>query len=278
MLTLRQLRYLDALVRHGSFGRAAEECAISQPALSMQIRELERELGVELVNRRQSGPTILTEAGTEVARRASSILSAAHDLTDCVSRNRPLLNGPLRLGVIPTLAPYVLPQLLPELERSYPHLRLDLVETQTKTLVSELGQGTLDVLLLALPVEKAEFETVSLFSDRFLLAVQADDPLPERARVTRRDVNARELVLLEEGHCLRDQEIALSHPLHRTPQPEAFQQSAQMESRQHDDDGCRGGQFKAPRDKRVTSGIAIGPAFERSMPMLESRLTEVTPC
>jgi|SRR3984885_1588213 LysR family hydrogen peroxide-inducible transcriptional activator len=207
MLTLRQLRYLDALVRHGSFGRAAEECAISQPALSMQIRELERELGVELVNRRQSGPTILTEAGTEVARRASSILSAAHDLTDCVSRNRPLLNGPLRLGVIPTLAPYVLPQLLPELERSYPHLRLDLVETQTKTLVSELGQGTLDVLLLALPVEKAEFETVSLFSDRFLLAVQADDPLPERARVTRRDVNARELVLLEEGHCLRDQAL-----------------------------------------------------------------------
>lgn len=207
MLTLRQLRYLNALARHGSFGRAAVECSISQPALSMQIRELERELGAELVNRRQGGATVLTETGTEVAQRASSILSAARDLTDCICRNRPLLNGPLRFGVIPTLAPYVLPLLLPELERSYPDLRLDLVESQTKTLVSELAQGTLDVLFLALPIENAEFETVTLFSDRFLLAVPADDPLPERGRVTRRDVNARELVLLEEGHCLRDQAL-----------------------------------------------------------------------
>jgi len=198
---------LDALARHGSFGRAADECSISQPALSMQIRELERELGVELVTRRQGGATVLTEAGTEVARRAGSILSAARDLSDCVCRNRPLLNGPLRLGVIPTLAPYVLPLLLPELERSYPDLRLDLLETQTKTLVSELAQGTLDVLLLALPLEKVEFETVTLFSDRFVLAVPANDPLPERARVTRRDVSARELLLLEEGHCLRDQAL-----------------------------------------------------------------------
>src|ERR1700683_731353 len=98
MLTLRQLRYLDALARHGSFGRAAEECSISQPALSMQIRELERVLGAELVTRRQGGPTILTEAGTEVAQRATSILSAARDLTDCVCRNRPLLSSPLRFG------------------------------------------------------------------------------------------------------------------------------------------------------------------------------------
>jgi LysR family transcriptional regulator, hydrogen peroxide-inducible genes activator len=172
----------------------------------MQIRELERELGSELVARHQ-GVTALTEAGAEVARRAGSILGATRDLADCVRHSGPLLSGTLRLGVIPTLAPYVLPLLLPELHRSQPDLRLDLLETQTKTLVSELSQGTLDVLLLALPLEKPEFETILLFNDRFLLAVPADDPLPERARVCKRDVNARELVLLEEGHCLRDQAL-----------------------------------------------------------------------
>lgn len=207
MLTLRQLRYLDALARHGHFGRAAEECAVSQPALSMQIRELERDLGVALVERRQ-GVTVLTEAGVEVARRAAPILSAAHDLADSVRRRGRLLSDYLRLGVIPTLAPYVLPQLLPELHRRHPDLQIDLLETQTKNLVSELAQGTLDVVLLALPVAKPELETVDLFNDRFLLAVPADDPLPERAKVTARDVHARRLVLLEEGHCLRDQALS----------------------------------------------------------------------
>jgi LysR family transcriptional regulator, hydrogen peroxide-inducible genes activator len=215
MLTLRQFRYLDALARQGSFGRAAEECAISQPALSMQIRELEDELGAELVTRRH-GATVLTEVGAEVARRASSILSATHDLADCARQSGPPLSGTLRLGVIPTLAPYVLPLLLPELHRTHPDLRLDLIETQTKTLVSELAQGALDVLLLALPLEKTELETIVLFIDRFLLAVPADDPLPERTRVKARDVKARRLVLLEEGHCLRDQ--ALIFCGERTPE------------------------------------------------------------
>jgi LysR family hydrogen peroxide-inducible transcriptional activator len=207
MLTLRQLRYFDALARHGHFGRAAEECAVSQPALSMQIRELERDLGVELVAHRQ-GITVLTEAGIEVARRALPILSATQDLANSVRCNGQPLSSILRLGVIPTLAPYVLPCLLPELHRRHPGLCLDLLETQTKTLVSELAQGALDVILLALPLEKAEFETIDLFKDRFLLAVPAEDPLPERSRVTTSDVNARRLVLLEEGHCLRDQALS----------------------------------------------------------------------
>jgi LysR family transcriptional regulator, hydrogen peroxide-inducible genes activator len=172
----------------------------------MQIRELEHELGAELVTRRK-GVTQLTEAGAEIARRACSILGATRDLADCVRHTGPVLSGTLRLGVIPTLAPYVLPLLLPELHRRQPDLHIDLLETQTKTLQNELAQGTLDVLLLALPLEKAEFETMVLFSDRFLLAVPADDPLPERARVSKGDVDARELVLLEEGHCLRDQAL-----------------------------------------------------------------------
>jgi LysR family hydrogen peroxide-inducible transcriptional activator len=207
MLTLRQLRYLDALARHEHFGRAAEECAVSQPALSMQIRDLERELRAELVERRQGGVG-LTQIGAEVARRAGAILSATRDLADCARSSGPVLNGSLRLGVIPTLAPYVLPRVLPELHRQHPKLRLDLLETQTKTLVAELGHGTLDVVLLALPVDKAGLETLLLFDDRFLLAVPADDPLPERIRVTTNDVKARKLVLLEEGHCLRNQALA----------------------------------------------------------------------
>jgi LysR family transcriptional regulator, hydrogen peroxide-inducible genes activator len=206
LLTLRQLRYLDALARHESFGRAADECAVSQPAFSMQIRELEHQVGAELVTRRQ-GVALLTEAGAEVARRACSILGATRDLADCVRHSGPVLSGTLRLGVIPTLAPYVLPLLLPELDRRQPDLHLDLLETQTKTLLNELAQGTLDVLLLALPLDKPEFETMVLFSDRFLLAVPADDPLPEGARVSKGDVDARALVLLEEGHCLRDQAL-----------------------------------------------------------------------
>jgi LysR family hydrogen peroxide-inducible transcriptional activator len=206
MLTLRQLQYLDALARHGSFCRAAEEYAVTQPALSMQICKLEDELRTELVVRRQGG-TVLTEAGTEVARRANSILSAARDLADCVRHNRQVLSGGLRLGVIPTLAPYVLPLLLPELQRQHPDLCLDLVESRTKTLVSELARGALDVLLLATPVETPEFETIFLFRDRFLFAVPVGDPLPERTRVSTRDVNARRLLLLEEGHCLRDQAL-----------------------------------------------------------------------
>jgi LysR family transcriptional regulator, hydrogen peroxide-inducible genes activator len=206
MLTLRQLRYLDALARHGHFGRAAEECAVSQPALSMQIRELERELGADLLERRQ-GASVLTDIGAEVARRTGHILSATRDLADCVRQSGCLLHGTLRLGVIPTLAPYVLPRVLPELHRRYPDTQLDLLETQTKVLIFELAHGALDLALLALPIDKPDFETQHLFFDRFLLAVPADDPLPERSRITSRDVNTRRLVLLQEGHCLRDQAL-----------------------------------------------------------------------
>jgi len=207
MLTLRQLRYLEAIARHGHFGRAAEECAVSQPALSMQIRELERMLGAELLERRQ-GATALTEIGAEVARRAEHILSATRDLVDCARHSCRVLSGSLRLGVIPTLAPYVLPRVLPELHRQHPEVRLDLIESQTKTLLTELSHGALDVILLALPIDKPDLETLPLFDDCFLLAVPAEDPLPERARVNTRDVNARRLILLEEGHCLRDQALA----------------------------------------------------------------------
>ncbi|WP_315832677.1 hydrogen peroxide-inducible genes activator [Bradyrhizobium prioriisuperbiae] len=206
MLTMRQLRYLDALARCQHFGRAAKECAVSQPALSMQIRELEEFLGIELFERRPGAP-VLTEVGIEIAQRAGAILSATRDLVDLAHHRTKVLSGTLRLGVIPTLAPYLLPHVLPRLQHEHPDLLLDLLETQTKILLAELAHGALDVLLMALPVDTPELETLHVLTDRFLLAVPVDDPLPDNARVTPSDVEVRKLILLEEGHCLRDQAL-----------------------------------------------------------------------
>lgn len=206
MITLRQLRYLAALARYRHFGRAAEECAVTQPALSMQIRELKREIGAELVERR-TGEIALTETGVEVAQRADGILAATRDLID-FARHRDLLTGKLRLGIIPTLAPYVLPRVLPRLRADYPQLRLEVRETQTKTLIAELISGDLDTVMLALPADGADLETLPLFDDPFLLALPAAEPRPARGRVSVGDVDQRRLILLEEGHCLRDQALA----------------------------------------------------------------------
>jgi len=206
MITLRQLRYLAAVARHRHFGRAATDCAVSQPALSMQIRELEREIGAELVERRP-GDIALTATGLDVAERAEQILTATRDLVD-FARHRDVLSGQLRLGIIPTLAPYILPRLLPRLQAKYPLLRLELRETQTKILLDELNRGELDAVMLALPAEGTDVETLALFDDRFLLAVPASDKLPARGRVSIEDVDRRTLILLEEGHCLRDQALA----------------------------------------------------------------------
>jgi LysR family transcriptional regulator, hydrogen peroxide-inducible genes activator len=197
---------LASLARHRHFGRAAEDCAVTQPALSMQVRELEREIGAELIERRP-GDIMLTTTGAEVAQRAERILAATRDLID-FARHRDLLSGELRLGIIPTLAPYVLPRVLPRLQNAYPQLRLDVRETLTRVMIGELVAGNLDAVLLALPVEGADVETMPLFDDPFLLAVPADDPMPAERRVAIADVDRRRLILLEEGHCLRDQALA----------------------------------------------------------------------
>jgi LysR family hydrogen peroxide-inducible transcriptional activator len=216
VITLRQLRYLTSLARHRHFGRAAADCAVTQPALSMQVRELEREIGAELVERRP-GDIVLTGTGLEVAQRAEQILVATRDLVN-FARHRELLTGPLRLGIIPTLAPYILPRVLPQLQANYPQLRLEVRETQTKLLLDELVRGELDAVLLALPMEGADVETLALFDDAFLLAVPAADALPPRAKVSVEDVDQARLILLEEGHCLREQALAFcAAPRHDAP-------------------------------------------------------------
>ncbi len=207
VITLRQLRYLRALAEHRHFGRAAEACAVTQPALSMQIRQLEATLGIELVERRR-GEAMLTDTGAEVARRAERVLSATRDIVDIARHGERLLIGRLQIGVIPSLAPYVLPKILPALQRRHPELRVELRETQTHVLLHELTRGALDVVMLALPIAEGEIETIRLFDDPFVLAVPASDIRPENLRVRAQDIDQQRLILLEEGHCLRDQALA----------------------------------------------------------------------
>jgi LysR family hydrogen peroxide-inducible transcriptional activator len=206
MITLRQLRYLASLARHRHFGRAAEDCSVTQPALSMQIRELEREIGAELVERRPND-VALTETGAEIAERAERILAATRDLVD-FARHRDLLSGQLRLGIIPTLAPYVLPRVLPLLQARPPQLRLEVRETQTALLLGELAGGELDCVMLALPAETHDVETLPLFDDRFVLALRAAAPETALPSVKVEYFDQKRLILLEEGHCLRDQALA----------------------------------------------------------------------
>jgi LysR family hydrogen peroxide-inducible transcriptional activator len=207
MITLKQLRYLLALSRHKHFGKAAKACAVTQPALSMQIQDLEAELGVALVERRP-GEVTLTDVGQEVARRAGQVLAVTRDLEDFARHRGRVLAGHLRFGVIPSIAPYVLPKILPALQQRYADLRLELRETQTHVLLDELASGSLDVVLLALPVEDHELATQVLFEDPFLLAVPASDHRRDNTRVSVKDIDLDRLILLEEGHCLRDQALA----------------------------------------------------------------------
>lgn len=205
-ITLRQLQYFDTLARLKHFGRAAEACHVSQPALTQQIQELETQLGAQLVERRRHG-AMLTGEGALVAAKAAEVLRAAHDLIESVAHRRAPLSGGLRLGIIPTLAPYLLPALLPELVGRYPDLELHIRETQTDLLLEELAEARLDVVLAALPIEHAELTEMPLFEDRFVLALPMRCASREPVSLADPELRREPLLLLEEGHCFRDQAI-----------------------------------------------------------------------
>lgn len=207
MITLRQLKYLESLSRHLHFGKAANECAISQPALSVQIKELEARLGVMLFERGQNG-VIVTAEGTEILRRARNILEQVADLGDYAKGNIGMA-GPLRIGVIATIAPYILPQLLPLLKENYPQMEPLIRESRTAQLTEELANGNLDLIILALPVADDSFISMELFDDPFVLALPRDSTPPKDNLELAQFIKNEHLLLLEEGHCLRDQ--ALQH-------------------------------------------------------------------
>ncbi len=205
-VTFKQLRYFDALARELHFGRAAEACAVTQPALSMQINELEQTLGLTLVERTRAGVR-LTPKGEEISHRVSTILGDIRELVSFARHSNRVLTGSLRLGVIPSVAPYMLPPLLPLLRDAYPDLELHVRETQTAHLVEELLEGKLDVLLLAIPIKHPDLEELKLFQDPFLLALPKQRKISGRLKATKDMIENEKLLLLEEGHCLRDQAL-----------------------------------------------------------------------
>jgi LysR family hydrogen peroxide-inducible transcriptional activator len=203
--TLKQLRYCEALARHGHFGRAADACAISQPALSMQIKELEETLGAALFER-GARQVRLTSFGEEFALRVHDILRSVDELEGLAraSRDRPL--GRLRIGVIPTVAPYLLPTIIRNLTRTYADLDINVRETLTPKLIRELAEGRLDTAIVALPVSEPSFAEVALFAEDFVLVRPgADEGKPAPDIKALREMR---LLLLEEGHCFRDQALS----------------------------------------------------------------------
>jgi len=202
--TIKQLRYLIELEKHQHFGHAAEASFVSQSAFSVAIRELESTLDVKLVDRTNRSVTFTT-LGRQIAAQARLCLFDMEGLIDIANEQREPLSGELRLGAIPTIAPFMLPEILPGIRKSFPNLDLYLKEDQTLTLYDELMQGSLDVILIALPYELKNVQTLPLFKDHFLLAAHKKTKLlenPEKFRANH--LKQGEILLLEEGHCLRN--------------------------------------------------------------------------
>ena len=206
--TLRQLKFLAALGDTTSFSQAAEACHVSQPTLSSAISELEALLGVKLAERNARGAR-LTNAGRAAVDRARSILADTEDFVASVREAGELLSGTFHLGAIPTIAPYVLPQTVAALKRAHPHLKLYLREDQTKRLIDALRLRTLDAAIIALPWQASGVESVSLADDIFLLAAPAEHRLAEKDDLFPDDLVGEDLLLLEDGHCLREHALTV---------------------------------------------------------------------
>jgi len=206
--TIRQLEYLVAVAETLHFRKAAQNCAVTQPALSAQIQGLEQLLGIQLFERNRRR-VLLTKAGREAVARARRVLEDCDALAEAARSASEPLAGELRMGVIPTVAPYLLPRVLPCLRENHPKLRLFLREEFTHDLVDRLNSGELDCLLLALPVSGGDFEHQLLFNDAFWLALPHGHALLARETVKYDDLKDQEVLLLEDGHCLRDQALAI---------------------------------------------------------------------
>ncbi len=205
-MNLRDLHYLVALAEHRHFGRAADACFVSQPTLSTQIRKLEDELGVQLVERTPRR-VLLTDVGRDIVARARAVLRDVDEIKAIARRTVDPEAGSLRLGIFPTLGPYLLPHIVPRIHARFPRLELLLVEEKTETLLGQLREGRLDAALLALPVPDEQLHVEPLFEEPFLLAVPDGHPLARRKAISLDDLADQDLLLLEDGHCLRDQAL-----------------------------------------------------------------------
>jgi LysR family transcriptional regulator, hydrogen peroxide-inducible genes activator len=205
-MNLRDLRYLVALADERHFGKAAERCFVSQPTLSAQIRKLEEYLGVPLVER-QPKRVALTETGAKIVQRARHVLQEADAIVELAKTDRDPLSGQLKIAFIPTVGPYLLPHIVGRLKRELPRLKLMLYEYQTESVLERLLGGEIDVGIVALPVMPDGLESAVLYDEAFVLAVPSSHPLADRERVKIDDLRGETLLLLEDGHCLRDQAL-----------------------------------------------------------------------
>jgi len=209
-MNLRDLRYLVALAELRHFGRAAEACFVSQPTLSTQIRKIEDELGVTLVERAPR-KVMLTEAGAEIAKRARVVLHEIEQIRAIAKRSLDPEAGSLKLGIFPTLGPYLLPHVVPRLRQRFPRMELLLIEEKTEILLQQLHEGRIDAAVLALPLHEEQLHAQLLFEEPFMLAVPVGHPLADAERLGLGDLADERLLLLDDGHCLRDQALDVCH-------------------------------------------------------------------
>lgn len=205
-LGFRDLQMVVAVAKSGSFSRAAEACAITQPALSERIKRIESDLGVELFERNKRALRI-TPVGEQLVHKAQDILDEAADIQTIISSSREPLNGPLRVGIIATLGPYLMPLVLPRLRKKYPDLELVLQEGLTDSLIEALQAGSLDLVIAAAPIHATGLDQLQLFDEPFVLAIPVGHEFAERRDVHAKDLCGDEMVLLEDGHCLSGQAL-----------------------------------------------------------------------
>lgn len=206
-MNIRDFKYLIAISDYGHFGKAAEACFVSQPALSMQIKKLEETLGVVLIER-DNKHIYFTEIGKLIVQQAREIIERVDSIQHIAAQSKDPFCSDLHIGIIPTLAPYLLPLIIPNLSKLYPKLNLYLIEDITPNLVTKLMEGKLDAALLALPID-SNLVAIPLFEEDFLLATPCNHPLSKYKTIHLADLENKTLLLLEEGHCLRDQALAV---------------------------------------------------------------------
>lgn len=209
-MNIRDLKYLVALKEHGHFGKAADACFVSQPALSMQIKKLEEYLGVQLLERTNKS-VMFTAIGESMIERAELILNEAEEMKSLARAAADPFGGDMHLGIFPTLAPYFLPHVTPKLNKKFPRLSIFLLEEKTGVLLQKLQQGKIDAAIVALPAQDNHLESMPLFEEEFLLAVPGKHELAKRKLIKPEDLADQTLMLLEEGHCLREQALSFCY-------------------------------------------------------------------
>jgi LysR family hydrogen peroxide-inducible transcriptional activator len=212
-MNIRDLQYLVALADHHHFGNAADACFVSQPALSMQIKKLDELVGVKLLERTNKS-VLLTDSGTMIVERARQILNQVDEVREIAKAAKDPFSGELKIGIFPTLAPYLLPHIIAPIAKLFPKLSLYLVEEKTATLIEQLKQGKLHTAILALPLRETGFTTSLLFEEEFLLTVPHSHALAKRKVMKQQDLVNKDLLLLEEGHCMRDQVLSFCDSTH----------------------------------------------------------------